>query len=160
MDDIEHKLAQLGYRLPAPITPQFDYVPVTLHAGIAYVSGQLPRRDATTVVTGKLGQDVELDLGREAAQLCVLHGLSALKGLLGTLDRVERILKLTGFVASAPGFTQQPQVIDAASRLLREVFGESGRHARSAIGVAELPRGAAVEIEMVVAVREVNAQAR
>lgn len=160
MDEIENKLIALGYRLPAPIAPQFDYVPVTLHAGVAYVSGQLPRRDAATVITGKLGQDVEIELGREAAQLCVLHALSVLKALLGSLDRVERILKLTGFVASAPGFTQQPQVIDAASKLLRAVFGESGRHARSAIGVAELPRGAAVEIEMIVAVRQDDAQAR
>jgi enamine deaminase RidA (YjgF/YER057c/UK114 family) len=149
---IEERLVALAIRLPEPQKPAFEYVPVAIHGAVAYVSGQLPRVDAQTVITGKLGDDIDLEKGCEAARLCVLHALANLKQTLGSLERIERIVKLTGFVASSPGFIQQPQVIDAASRLLGEIFGERGRHARSAIGVAELPRGAAVEIEMVVAV--------
>ncbi len=96
---------------------------------------------------------MDLDQARQAARLCILQGLASLNLALGSLDRVERILKITGFVASAPGFNQQPKVIDAASELLVEIFGEAGRHARSAVGVAELPRNVAVEIEMVVGLR-------
>jgi len=99
------------------------------------------------------GADVDLEQAREAARLCIVQGLACLKQVLGSLDRVERILKVTGFVASAPGFNQQPKVIDAASELLVRLFGEAGRHASSAIGVAELPRNAAVEIELIVALR-------
>jgi enamine deaminase RidA (YjgF/YER057c/UK114 family) len=153
MEETGKRLAALGLHLPDPVKPQFEYVPVVVHDGLAYVSGQVPRLDARNVMSGKLGADLDLEHGQEAAKLCVLHALSALKSALGSLDRVDRILKVTGYVASAPGFVQQPQVIDAASRLLGEVFGERGRHARSAIGVAELPRGSAVEIEMIVALR-------
>jgi enamine deaminase RidA (YjgF/YER057c/UK114 family) len=153
MDEIEDRLAALELRLPDPIKPQFEYVPVVVHGDLAYVSGQVPRLDAQTVIAGKLGGELDVERGREAARLCVLHALAALKQALGSLDRIDAILKVTGFVASAPGFVQQPQVIDAASRLLGEVFGERGKHARSAIGVAELPRGSAVEIEMIVALR-------
>ena len=124
-----------------------------LHRDIAYVSGQLPWLDNERVISGKVGDDCSLEQAQEAARLCTLFGLAALNQQLGNLDAIERILKVTGFVASAPGFVSQPKVIDAASKLLGEIFGESGRHARSAIGVAELPRGAAVEIEMVVAIR-------
>jgi enamine deaminase RidA (YjgF/YER057c/UK114 family) len=149
----EDKLAALGLRLPEAVKPQFEYVPVVVHGDVAYVSGQVPRLDAQTVIAGKLGAELDVERGREAARLCVLHALGALRHALGGLERIDRIVKVTGFVASAPGFTQQPQVIDAASKLLGEVFGERGRHARSAIGVAELPRGSAVEIEMIVALR-------
>jgi enamine deaminase RidA (YjgF/YER057c/UK114 family) len=153
MKSIEEKLSEAGLVLPQPVMPQFEYVPVVVHGDVAYVSGQVSRKDASTVITGKLGVELDLARGREAAQLCVLHALAALKSSLGSLDRISRVIKVTGFVASAPGFVQQPQVIDAASKLLGDLFGESGRHARSAIGVAELPRGAAVEIEMIVALR-------
>ena len=150
---IEAKLKELGHQLPAFAAPAFDYVPVSVHERTAYVSGQIPRTADGVLCTGKLGAEVSLEKGQEAARLCILHGLSALKHTLGSLERIERILKLTGFVASAAGFTQQPQVIDAASGLLKATFGESGRHARSAIGVAELPRGVPVEIEMIVALK-------
>lgn len=153
MSVVEERLAALQLRLPDPVQPQFEYVPVVVVGDVAYVSGQVPRLDAHSVITGKLGADLDVERGREAARLCVLHGLAALKHALGNLERVERIVKVTGFVASASGFTQQPQVIDGASRLLGEVFGDRGRHARSAIGVAELPRGSAVEVEMIVALR-------
>jgi len=149
---IAEKLAELGIELPIAAAPAFQYVPVTMHERLAFVSGQLPRQ-GESLVTGKVGSDVELERGREAARLCILQALACLKQALGSLDRVDKILKVTGFVASAPGFTQQPKVIDAASELLFQIFGESGRHARSAVGVAELPRGAAVEIELIVALR-------
>ena len=149
---IAKKLAELGIDLPAALMPAFQYVPVTIHDRIAFVSGQLPRR-GETFITGKAGAEVDLEQAREAARLCILQGLACLNQALGLLDRVERILKITGFVASAPGFNQQTKVIDAASELLVEIFGEAGRHARSAVGVAELPRNVAVEIEMIVGLR-------
>jgi enamine deaminase RidA (YjgF/YER057c/UK114 family) len=153
MSTINERLTQLGITLPAAKTPAFEYVAVALHDGIAHVSGQLPWLDSERVISGKVGADCDLEQAQEAARLCILFGLAALNQQLGSLDAIERILKVTGFVASAPGFVSQPKVIDAASRLLGEIFGENGRHARSAIGVAELPRGAAVEIEMIVAIR-------
>ena len=149
---IEEKLAELGIVLPVAAAPAFEYVPVTLHERLAFVSGQLPRQ-GETFVTGKVGGEVDLEQAREAARLCILQGLACLNQALGSLDQVEKILKVTGFVASAPGFNQQPKVIDAASELLVRVFGDAGRHARSAVGVAELPRNAAVEIELIIALR-------
>jgi len=142
---ISQRLAQLGLTLPPAAAPVFNYAPVTLHQGVAYVSGQLPKVDGEVRVFGKVGAEVTLDAA------CVLQGLACLEQALGRLDRVTRILKVTGFVASAAGFHQQPQVIDAASDLLVEIFDAAGRHARSAVGVAELPRNAPVEIECVVA---------
>lgn len=153
MSATENRLKELGIVLPAAKKPAFEYVAVALHGNIAYVSGQLPWIDAQNVISGKVGADVDLERAQAAARLCILFALANLKNEVGSLDAVERVLKLTGFVASAPGFTAQPKVIDAASKLLGDIFGESGRHARSAIGVAELPRGAAVEIECVIAVR-------
>jgi enamine deaminase RidA (YjgF/YER057c/UK114 family) len=147
---IEDKLARIGLSLPAAAKPAFAYVPVTLHDGVAYVSGQLPKIDGEVRVFGKVGREVTLDVAREEARVCALQALACLKKALGDLSRLRRVLKLTGFVASAPGFNEQPKVIDAASELLVELLGESGRHARSAIGVAELPQDAAVEIEFVV----------
>jgi enamine deaminase RidA (YjgF/YER057c/UK114 family) len=149
---IEKKLAELGIELPAAATPAFQYVPVTIHERLVFVSGQLPRR-GDALVTGKVGGEVNLEQAREAARWCVLQGLACLKQALGSLESVDKVLKVTGFVASAPGFNQQPKVIDAASELLVELFGDAGRHARSAVGVAELPRNAAVEIEMIVSIR-------
>jgi enamine deaminase RidA (YjgF/YER057c/UK114 family) len=151
---IEDRLRTLGLTLPDAATPSFNYVPVTLHRGVAYVAGQLPKVDGEIRVRGKAGRDVDLDTARGEARTCILQGLACLKAALGSLDRIEQVLKVGGFVASAPGFTDQPKVLDAASDLLVEVLGDKGRHARSAIGVAELPRGAVVEIELTVAYRE------
>jgi enamine deaminase RidA (YjgF/YER057c/UK114 family) len=154
---VEEKLKELGLSLPPPAEPSFQYVPVTIHAGVAYVSGQLPKENGEVRITGKVGDAVDTEAAQRAARICILQGLSCLKAAIGSLDNVERILKVTGFVASAPGFIQQPRVIDAASNLLSELFGERGRHARSAVGVCELPRNAPVEIEMVIAVRVTGA---
>ena len=120
--------------------------------GVARTSGQLARdHDGVIRAPGRLGDDVDIDAGAEAARWCGLNALSVLRAELGSLDRIERVLTVTGFVACAPGFAGQPAVIDGASRLLAEVFGDAGRHSRSALGVAALPRGASVEIEVTVA---------
>ncbi len=150
---IAQRLTQLGLVLPAPAAPSFNYVPVVLHQGTAYVSGQVPKVDGEVRVFGKVGREVDLETARGEARICILQGLACLEAALGSLDRVERILKINGFVASAPGFNDQPKVLDAASDLLGEIFGDAGRHARAAVGVAELPRNCAVEIEMTVAYR-------
>ncbi len=149
---VDARLSELGICLPEAVSPAFQYLAVVVHGGLAWVSGQIPRAGGQVIMTGKLGGEIDVERGREAARACVLQALAQLKEALGSLDRVERVLKLTGFVASAAGFTQQPQIIDAASELLGQVFGDNGRHARSAVGVAELPRGVPVEIELVVAV--------
>lgn len=150
----EKRLKDLGIVLPEAAVPSFNYVPVTLHRGLAHVSGQLPKVNGEIRVRGKVGGSVSLDVARGEARICILQALACLKQALGTIDRIERILKVGGFVASAPGFNDQPKVLDAASDLLGEIFGEAGRHARSAVGVAELPRDVPVEIEMLVAYRE------
>jgi len=151
---IEERLKERGIVLPEAAPPSFNYVPVTVHGGVAYVSGQLPKVEGDIRVRGKVGDAVSLEAARGEACRCILQALACLKQALGSLDRVERILKVTGYVASAPGFNDQPKVLDAASDLLVDAFGEAGRHARAAVGVAELPRDAAVEIEMVVACRD------
>jgi enamine deaminase RidA (YjgF/YER057c/UK114 family) len=150
----EKRLEKLGIVLPEAAVPSFNYVPVTLHRGFAHVSGQLPKVNGEIRVRGKVGGSVSLEVARGEARICILQGLACLRQALGTVDRIERILKISGFVASAHGFNDQPKVLDAASDLLGEIFGEAGRHARSAVGVAELPRDVAVEIEMVAAYRE------
>ena len=151
---IEKRLSELGLTLPEAAAPSFNYVPVTLHGGVAYVAGQLPKVGGDVLVRGKAGREVDLATAQGEARICVLQGLACLKQALGSLDRITRILKVSGFVASAAGFNDQPKVLDAASGLLVDIFGENGRHARSAIGVAELPRDTVVEIEFTVAYRD------
>lgn len=148
---IADRLAERGLTLPQAADPSFNYLPVTLHNGVAYVSGQMPKVDGEVRVFGKVGGEVDLETARGEARICILQGLACLEAALGSLDRVTRILKVNGYVASARDFNAQPKVLDAASDLLVEIFGETGRHARAAVGVAELPRNAAVEIEMIVA---------
>ena len=124
---------------------------MVVHGDVARTSGQLPRIDGQLTCVGTLGADVTVTDGAEAARVCALNALSVLRAGLGSLDLIERVLTVTGYVACIPGFTEQPAVIDGASRVLVEIFGEAGRHTRSAIGVAALPRGGAVEIEVTVA---------
>ena len=149
---IEARLHELGLQLPEPAKPSFNYMPVTVHAGVAYVSGQLPKEDGEVRITGKVNDEVSIEQAQRAARICVLQALACLNDTLGNLDRVSKVLKMVGFVASSSGFNNQPAVIDAASSLLVEIFGENARHARSAVGVFELPRQSPVEIELVVAV--------
>lgn len=150
--EIEKRLADIGLVLPEPAAPVASYVPVVVAGGMAHVSGQLPFVDGK-LVTGRLGEDVSLDTGVEAAQACGIMILAQLKAALGSLARVERIVKLGAFVNSTPDFTDQPKVANGASELMAAVFGEAGRHARSAVGVPVLPLAAAVEVDAIVAVR-------
>ena len=138
--------------LPGPFPPHDPLDAVVVHGGRARTSGQLPRdHDGDARASRRARRGVTVDEGAEAARWCALNALSVLRAELGILDRIERVLTVLGFVASAPGFDQQPAVVDGASRLLADVFGAAGRHSRSAIGVAALPRGGAVEIEVEVA---------
>jgi len=150
---VRARMAALGLRLHGPHPPHDPLDAVVVHGGVARTSGQLPRVDGLLTCIGTLGTTVSVDEGNEAAAICALNALAVLEAELGTLDRVERVLSLTGFVASAPDFHRQPDVVDGASRVLYDVFGEAGRHTRSAIGVAALPRGGAVEIELTVSLR-------
>jgi enamine deaminase RidA (YjgF/YER057c/UK114 family) len=152
MSAIEDRLAALGLTLPEPAAPVAAYVPVVVAGGLAHVSGQLPFVSGK-LVTGRLGEDVSLEDGVLAAQACGVMILAQLKAALGSLERVERVVKLGGFVNSAGHFTDQPKVINGASELMAAVFGEAGQHARSAVGVPVLPLGAAVEVDAIVAVR-------
>jgi enamine deaminase RidA (YjgF/YER057c/UK114 family) len=149
---IETKLAELGIVLPEPAAPVAAYVPVVVHNGLAHVSGQLPFIDGK-LVTGRLGEDVSLEQGTAAARACGLMILAQVKAALGSLDRVERVVKLGGFVNSAGDFTDQPKIVNGASELMAEVFGDAGKHARAAVGVPALPLGAAVEVDAILAVR-------
>jgi len=146
----EQKLTQLGLALPAPPKPVANYVPVVRVGDLLFLSGVLPSRDGQLIMTGKLGQNLSIEQGMEAARVAVLNGLSIIRQEAGSLDRVKRIVKMVGHIASAPGFTDQPQVLNGASDLLVSVFGDAGRHARVAVGAAELPRQAPVEIELIV----------
>ncbi len=146
----EQKLTQLGLELPAPPKPVANYVPVVRTGDLLFLSGVLPSRDGQLIMTGKLGQNLSIDQGMEAARVAVLNGLSIIRQEAGSLDRVKRIVKMVGHIASAPGFTDQPQVLNGASDLLVSLFGDAGRHARVAVGAAELPRQAPVEIELIV----------
>ena len=148
---IEAKLEELGITLPEAAAPVASYQPLVVSNGVAYISGQLPFVDGT-LVTGKLGQDVTLERGQEAARACGLMILAQLKAA-GLLERVEKVVKLGGFVASVPSFADQPKVVNGTSDLMAEVFGEAGRHARSAVGVPVLPLDAAVEVDAIVALR-------
>jgi len=150
--EIEQRLAALGLVLPTPAAPVAAYVPVVVAGGLAHVSGQLPFIDGR-LITGRLGESVSLEDCTAAARACGLMILAQLKAALGSLDRVERVVKLGAFVNSAADFTDQPKVANGASELMAAVFGEAGKHARSAVGVPVLPLGAAVEVDAIVAVR-------
>lgn len=145
---VEKKLASLGISLPAPATPIANYVPFVRSGNMLVVSGQLCfGADGNLVARGQLGGAVSMDDGQKAARACAVNLLAQLKAALGDLDKVTRVVRLGGFINSAPGFTDGPKVMNGASDLMVEVFGEKGRHARSTVGVAALPANAAVEVE-------------
>jgi enamine deaminase RidA (YjgF/YER057c/UK114 family) len=148
---IAERLEELKIVLPEAAAPVASYKPLVVHAGVAYISGQLPFV-AGKVVTGKLGAGVDLEKGREAARACGLMILAQLSDA-DLLEKVERVVKLGGFVASTTDFTQQPQVVNGASDLMYEVFGDCGRHARAAVGVPVLPLDAAVEVDAIIALK-------
>jgi len=150
----EEALSLLGLRLPEPPRSLGAYLPAVQVGAWVFVSGMLPREGGRLTHRGKVGRDLSLEQGADAARIAALNALAVLRAHLGSLDRVARVIRVVGYVNSAPGFVDQPRVVDGASRLLSEVFGEAGRHARVAVGVAELPADAAVEVEMLVAVSE------
>jgi len=150
---VESRLTELGLELPAPPRPVASYVPVAVSGALAFVSGQVPMSEGALMWKGRLGEDLDVPAGAEAARRCALQALSALRDALGSLDRISRVVKVTVWVASVDGFTEQPQVANGASDLLVEVFGEAGKHARAAVAAPVLPLGSPVEVELVVEVR-------
>jgi enamine deaminase RidA (YjgF/YER057c/UK114 family) len=148
----EERLRELKLELPTPPKPVASYVPWTRSGQLIFVSGQIPTRDGKVVYAGKVGADLSLEEGQQAARLCALNGMAVAAAGAGGLYRIRRIVRVGVFVNSAPGFTDQPKVGNGASDLLVDVFGEAGRHARAAVGVNELPLNAAVEVELIVEV--------
>ncbi len=150
---IDQRLQDLGITLPEAAAPVASYVPAVESGGLLHISGQISFREDGSLILGRLGDDMDLEHGKEAARRCAIMLLAQMKTALGSLDRVDRIVKLGVFVNSAPSFTDQPKVANGASELMQDVFGEAGRHARSAVGVAVLPLGVAVEVDAIVAVK-------
>ncbi len=149
MSRVDDRLRELGLELPPPTRALASYVPVVVSGGLAFVSGQTPSFDDEPMFTGKVGADVTVQQAQQAAARCALQALSVLREALGDLDRINRIVALTVYVATAPGFTEPHKAANGASDLLIQVFGDEGRHARAAIGVAELPLGVPVEVSVI-----------
>ncbi|QNF93757.1 MULTISPECIES: RidA family protein [Janibacter] len=154
MGRIDERLAELSITLTDPPAPAGAYVPAIVDGHHVLTSGQLPLVDGALPVTGHVGAEVDPEQAKEMARLCAINALAAIRGAIGDLDRVEQVVKVVGFVSSAPDFTGQPGVINGASELLGEVFGAAGEHARSAVGVAALPLGTPVEVEVTVRIRD------
>lgn len=151
---IEEKMSSMNLSLPVPPKPAGSYVPVVRTGNLLFVSGQIPVRDGKIEFQGKVPTNVSVETAGQAAKLCIINALAQLKSELGTLDRVSKIVRVSGFVNSAPDFTDQPKIINAASDLLFEIFGEKGRHSRIAVGVASLPLNSTVEIDLVAEVSQ------
>ncbi len=149
MSHLDDRLAELGLVVPATSKPVAAYIPAVTSGNLVFTSGQLPMVDGALPATGKVGAEIDAAAAKQLARVCVLNGLAAARSAIGSLDRITRVVKVVGFVASDPSFTGQPGVINGASELLGEIFGEAGAHARSAVGVAVLPLDAPVEIEFV-----------
>jgi len=147
---IEKRLKELGIIIPNAPKPAGSYLPVVLSGKLAFVSGQIPIKDGQVIYQGKVGTAQSIDDAQEAAKLCIINGLAQIESYCGTLDNLEKIIKISGFVNSTKDFTEHPKVINAASDLLMKIFGEKGRHSRIAVGVTSLPLNATVEIDMVV----------
>lgn len=149
----EAKVQELGLTIPTPAKPLAAYVPAVQSGNLVFVSGQLPSKDGQMVAKGLLGKDVSVEQGYECARACAINCLGAVKALAGSLDNIVRIVKVTGFVAATPEFTDHPKVVNGASELMQQVFGDQGAHARAAVGMASLPLGVPVEVEMIVEVK-------
>jgi len=147
---IEDKLRELSIELPTPPNPAGSYIPVVTTGNLAFVSGQIPMKEGKVVFEGKVPEQQSLESARDAAKICIINGLAQLKANLGSLDKIKRFVRISGFVNSSSDFTEQPKVINAASDLLVEIFGEMAKHSRIAVGVASLPLNSTVEIDMVV----------
>jgi enamine deaminase RidA (YjgF/YER057c/UK114 family) len=152
MNIILERLNQLGIVLPDPPKPVAAYIPAKQAGNMVFTAGQLPMVNGEVISKGLLGQDVEIEDAKNAAKICTLNALAAIEGVIGDLDRIKQIVRVVGYVASVPTFTKQPAVVNGASELLLEIFGENGKHARSAVGMSALPLNASVEIELTVEV--------
>jgi enamine deaminase RidA (YjgF/YER057c/UK114 family) len=152
MKNIEDRINELGLTLPPAPNPVASYIPAKQTGNLVFTAGQLPVVSGELVSKGLLGQDVDVEEANRAAQVCTLNALAAIKGVIGDLNRIKQVVRVVGYVASIPTFTQQPAVVNGASELLLELFGEAGKHARSAVGMAVLPLNASVEIELTVEV--------
>jgi enamine deaminase RidA (YjgF/YER057c/UK114 family) len=150
MGKVELKINDMMLALPDVPKPVAAYIPAKQSGKLVFTAGQLPMVNGELISKGLLGQDVEIDEANKAARICTLNALAAIKGVIGDLDRIKQIVRVVGYVASIPTFTQQPAVVNGASELLLEIFGENGKHARSAVGMAVLPLNASVEIELTV----------
>ncbi len=150
--DYDSQIANLGLKLPEAAAPVASYLPTVEHGGLLYVSGQLPFSEGT-LITGRLGESMGVEEGQIAARQCALMLLAQIQKALGTLNRVERVLKLNIFVNSSPEFSEQPKVANGTSDLIEQIFGEAGRHARAAVGVSALPLAAPVEVDAIIAIR-------
>lgn len=145
----EVQLKQLGLQLPAPPKPVATYIPAVRSGQLLFLSGVIPTREGSLVLSGKVGRDLTPEQGYDAARIALLNALAIVRSEVGTLDRVKRVVRMVGYVASAEGFVQQPAVVNGASDLLVQIFDQAGRHARLAVGTAELPMGAPVELELI-----------
>ena len=154
MSQVEDRLHAIGLTVPPVVMPQAAYVPAVRSGNYVYTAGQLPMVEGELAAAGRLGAEISPEEGAELAKICGLNAIAAVKSVIGDLDRVVRIVKVVGFVASTPEFTSHPAVVNGASNLMKEAFGENGVHARSAVGVAALPLGAPVEVEMIVEVAD------
>lgn len=150
--NVEQKILKMNLQIPELSKPLAAYVPAVQTGKLVFTAGQLPMVNGEIICKGILGEDVEIDQAYEAARICTLNALAAIKGVIGDLDRIKQVVRVVGYVASVPTFTQQPAVVNGASELLLEIFGEKGKHARSAVGMAVLPLNSSVEIEIVVEV--------
>ena len=144
------RIGDLGIVLPQVVAPAGAYVPAVISGNLVFTAGQIPMVDGKLVATGKVGTEISVEQAKDIARICALNAVAAVKSVIGDLDRVKKVVKVVGFVASEPSFTQQPAVVNGASELLEQIFGEKGIHARSAVGVAVLPLDAPVEVELVV----------
>ena len=147
---IEEKLKELGIEIPTPPNPAGSYIPVVTTGNLAFVSGQIPMKEGKVVFEGKVPENQSVDSARDAAKICIINGLAQLKANLGSLDKITKFVRISGFVNSNPNFAEQPKVINAASDLLVEIFGDMAKHSRIAVGVANLPLNSTVEIDMIV----------
>jgi len=147
---IDERLKKLGIEIPTPPSPAGSYIPVVITGNLAFVSGQIPMKEGKVVFQGKVPENQSVDSARDAAKICIINGLAQLKTNLGSLDKITKFVRISGFVNSNPNFAEQPKVINAASDLLVEIFGDMAKHSRIAVGVANLPLNSTVEIDMIV----------
>jgi enamine deaminase RidA (YjgF/YER057c/UK114 family) len=152
MNNYEDRIEELGIKIPEPPEPEGSYIPARRAGNLVFCSGQGPKKDDEFVHLGKVGSDLTVEEGYEAARISAINCLAEIKSEIGSLNKIDKVVKVRGFVSSSPGFEKQPSVVNGASELLQEIFGENGKHARAALGTSELPANIPVEVEMIVSI--------